>query len=101
MAPLSACSKEAGDGRTRDDFENHTKAIFEAMGKRFFLGLLWRFHWRVFRACIFECMFLSLVGVFVGFCGFLWVFLGFCMCIVGFVGGGVVCVCFVGFCVCV
>lgn len=32
MAPLQACMKEAGDCRTRDDFENHTKAIGEAMG---------------------------------------------------------------------
>ncbi|CAM9717284.1 unnamed protein product [Pylaiella littoralis] len=32
MAPLQACLKEAGDCRTRDDFENHTKAIGEAMG---------------------------------------------------------------------
>lgn len=34
MAPLQACLKEAGDCRTRDDFENHTKAIGEAMGER-------------------------------------------------------------------
>lgn len=33
MAPLQACLKEAGDCRTRDDFENHTKAIGEAMGE--------------------------------------------------------------------
>lgn len=32
LAPLQACLKEAADGRTRDDFENHTKAIGEAMG---------------------------------------------------------------------
>lgn len=32
MAPLQACVKAAGDCRTRDDFENHTKAIGEAMG---------------------------------------------------------------------
>ncbi|CAM9862612.1 unnamed protein product [Ectocarpus fasciculatus] len=32
MAPLQACLKEAGDCRTRDDFENHTKAMGEAMG---------------------------------------------------------------------
>lgn len=33
MAPLQACLKEAGNCRTRDEFENHTKAIGEAMGK--------------------------------------------------------------------
>ncbi len=32
MAPLQACVKEAGDCRTRDDFENHTKAVAEAVG---------------------------------------------------------------------
>ena len=33
MGPLQTCMKEAGDCRTRDEFENHTKAIGEAMGE--------------------------------------------------------------------
>lgn len=38
MVPLQACMKEAGDCRTRDDFENHTKAIGEAMGASAFFS---------------------------------------------------------------